>query len=179
MINCLLACSAIGWQHQGEDICDAAIREVKEETGVDAEFVSVLTFRHAHAALFGKSDLFFVCILRPTSAEITPQPSEIVACDWIEPRVYFDQPFFRNSGVYSHINALIDRAVQQGLAAGVACAAESPPVAPLVVSKLPIGFRPGSNCIYHTPGALAPSHQPAAYAQPAEAAAPPQPPVMS
>ncbi|PNX67570.1 nudix hydrolase 2-like protein, partial [Trifolium pratense] len=28
----------------GEDVCDAAIREVKEETGIDTEFVEVLAF---------------------------------------------------------------------------------------------------------------------------------------
>lgn len=30
---------------QGEDICVAAVREVKEETGVDSEFLEVLAFR--------------------------------------------------------------------------------------------------------------------------------------
>ncbi|KAL9320731.1 hypothetical protein ACSQ67_012570 [Phaseolus vulgaris] len=30
---------------QGEDICVAAVREVKEETGIDSEFVEVLAFR--------------------------------------------------------------------------------------------------------------------------------------
>lgn len=31
-----------------------------EETGLHAEFESVLAFRHGHRGLFGKSDLFFV-----------------------------------------------------------------------------------------------------------------------
>lgn len=54
-----------GLVEQGEDIATAAEREVLEETGVAARFVGVLCFRHAHDALFGKSDLFFLCLLQP------------------------------------------------------------------------------------------------------------------
>ena len=36
------------------------LTQVKEETGVNAHFRSVVAFRHAHAFAFGKSDLFFV-----------------------------------------------------------------------------------------------------------------------
>ncbi|KAJ0016980.1 hypothetical protein Pint_09420 [Pistacia integerrima] len=35
-----------GVAEQGEDICMAAVREVKEETSIDAEFVEVLAFRN-------------------------------------------------------------------------------------------------------------------------------------
>ncbi|GMN36650.1 hypothetical protein TIFTF001_006188 [Ficus carica] len=41
---------SLGWKFptgvvdEGEDICDAAIREVKEETGIDSEFVEILAF---------------------------------------------------------------------------------------------------------------------------------------
>ncbi|KAJ0081716.1 hypothetical protein Patl1_09595 [Pistacia atlantica] len=35
-----------GVAEQGEDICMAAVREVKEETSIDAEFVEVLAFRY-------------------------------------------------------------------------------------------------------------------------------------
>ncbi|KAH7299228.1 hypothetical protein KP509_24G001000 [Ceratopteris richardii] len=40
---------------QGEDIQDAAVREVKEETGVDAKFVEVFGVRQSHGVAFGKS----------------------------------------------------------------------------------------------------------------------------
>jgi hypothetical protein len=47
-----------------EDIQDGVIREVQEETGITATFERVVAFRHWHGAMFGKSDMFFVCILR-------------------------------------------------------------------------------------------------------------------
>ncbi|XP_076928444.1 nudix hydrolase 2-like [Bidens hawaiensis] len=34
-----------GVVEEGEDICEAAVREVKEETGIDAKFVEILAFR--------------------------------------------------------------------------------------------------------------------------------------
>jgi len=54
-----------GLVEQGEDISAAAEREVLEETGIHASFAGLLCFRHAHNALFGKSDLFFLCLLKP------------------------------------------------------------------------------------------------------------------
>ncbi|KAB5556519.1 hypothetical protein DKX38_007428 [Salix brachista] len=68
-----------GVVNQGEDICTAAIREVKEETGIDTEFMEILAFRQTHKQFLGKSDLFFVCMLRPLSFDITKQDSEIKA----------------------------------------------------------------------------------------------------
>ncbi|XP_050874038.1 nudix hydrolase 2 isoform X2 [Lathyrus oleraceus] len=62
---------------QGEDICVAAVREVKEETGVDSEFEEVLAFRQSHNSFFAKSDLFFLCLLRPLSSEIQIQNLEL------------------------------------------------------------------------------------------------------
>ncbi|XP_010542032.1 PREDICTED: nudix hydrolase 7 isoform X2 [Tarenaya hassleriana] len=68
-----------GVVNQGEDICEAAVREVKEETGIDTKFVEVLAFRQSHNSFFGKSDLFFLCVLRACSYEIDKQDSEILA----------------------------------------------------------------------------------------------------
>ncbi|KAA8524873.1 hypothetical protein F0562_011296 [Nyssa sinensis] len=64
---------------EGEDICDAAIREVKEETGIETEFLEILAFRQSHKSFFGKSDLFFVCMLKPLSYDIQKQDLEIKA----------------------------------------------------------------------------------------------------
>ncbi|XP_004144549.1 nudix hydrolase 7 [Cucumis sativus] len=92
-----------GVVNEGEDICDAAIREVKEETGVDAEFVEVLAFRQSHSAFFTKSDLFFVCMLRPRSFDIQKQASEIEAAKWMPIDEYADQPFVKENSGFDYV----------------------------------------------------------------------------
>ncbi|PON90300.1 Nudix hydrolase 6-like [Trema orientale] len=81
---------------EGEDICDAAVREVKEETGIDTEFVEIIAFRQSHKAFFEKSDLFFVCILRPLSFDIQPQELEIEAAMWMPLEEYEAQEFVQS-----------------------------------------------------------------------------------
>ena len=159
------------------DICDAAVREVLEETGIETEFGGILCFRQNHYSLFGKSDLFFVCVLHPRSSTIIPQASEIEACDWVDPELYFSQGFFQKSGLYSLINQHIrevigvahthrdnnsqvkDRSVDPTIESTTA---DNPVVIPAVgpkpvpgsmtVLKLPVGFsRAGHNSLYHFP----------------------------
>ena len=48
----------------GEDITEAAEREVLEETGLEAKFEAILAMRQSHKAAFGKSDMFFVVALK-------------------------------------------------------------------------------------------------------------------
>ena len=48
----------------GEDITEAAEREVLEETGLEATFESILAIRQSHKAAFGKSDMFFAVALK-------------------------------------------------------------------------------------------------------------------
>ena len=72
---------------------DAAEREVKEETGVDAEFRAVLAIRQSHGFLHGKSDLFFGVALQcvPTVHCLSVQRSaQTVLCrnlSWLTPRL--------------------------------------------------------------------------------------------
>ncbi|KAL1092320.1 hypothetical protein V6Z11_D07G216600 [Gossypium hirsutum] len=84
-----------GVVNEGEDICMAAIREVKEETGIDTEFVEILAFRQSHKSFFKKSDLFFVCMLRPLSFDIQKQDTEIEAAQWMSINEYAAQPFIQ------------------------------------------------------------------------------------
>ncbi|KAG4956360.1 hypothetical protein JHK84_042334 [Glycine max] len=89
---------------QGEDICVAAVREVKEETGVDSEFVEVLAFRQSHNSFFEKSDLFFMCMLRPLSSDIQAQRLEILNAQWMPFEEYAAQPFIQKSELLKYIN---------------------------------------------------------------------------
>ncbi|KAH9330346.1 hypothetical protein KI387_002454, partial [Taxus chinensis] len=68
-----------GRVEQGECINKGAVREVKEETGIDTEFLEVVGFRDGHNAAFGKSDLLFVCMLKSLSSEILMEDTEIFA----------------------------------------------------------------------------------------------------
>lgn len=88
---------------QGEDVFAGAIREVKEETGIDTEFVEVLAFRQSHMAFFEKSDLFFVCMLRPLSFDIQKQESEIEAAQWMPVKEYAAQPFIQKHELLKYI----------------------------------------------------------------------------
>ncbi|MED6171687.1 nudix (nucleoside diphosphate linked moiety X)-type motif 2 [Stylosanthes scabra] len=89
---------------QGEDICVAAVREVKEETGVDSEFVEVLAFRQSHKSFFDKSDLFFVCMMRPLSSDIHMQRLEIEAAQWMPFEEYSAQPFVQKHDLLKYIS---------------------------------------------------------------------------
>ncbi|KAB2606137.1 nudix hydrolase 10-like [Pyrus ussuriensis x Pyrus communis] len=88
---------------EGEDIFAAAVREVKEETGIDAEFLEILAFRQAHKAFFEKSDLFFVCILRPLSFDIQKQELEIEAAKWIPLEDFAAQPVTQKHELFKYI----------------------------------------------------------------------------
>ncbi|XP_057843833.2 nudix hydrolase 2-like isoform X1 [Cryptomeria japonica] len=78
--------------NQGEGIKEGAIREVHEETGIETEFVQVVGFRDGHNALFGKSDMLFVCILKSVSCNIAIQETEISVAKWMAVEEFAAQP---------------------------------------------------------------------------------------
>jgi 8-oxo-dGTP diphosphatase len=73
----------------GEHLVDAVLREVLEETGVNAKFESLVCFRHWHGYRYGKSDIYFVCRLSPLSQDVTMQAEEIEECFWMPVDDYF------------------------------------------------------------------------------------------
>jgi 8-oxo-dGTP pyrophosphatase MutT (NUDIX family) len=81
-----------GLSELGENIEEAALREVMEETGIQCQFHSILGVRHTHNIQFGRSDLYFICRLSPVISATTtnsqqqqpkPQPGEIQATQWL------------------------------------------------------------------------------------------------
>lgn len=76
----------------GEDIKDAAVREVKEETGIDAVFESMITLRHTHNMTFGNSDIYVVVKLKATSDIIAKSDMEIKACKWMYVDEFLNHP---------------------------------------------------------------------------------------
>ncbi len=77
----------------GEDLETAVEREVYEETRVKSKFESILTVRHQHGSQFGRSDLYFLCLLHATSEEITID-DEIQDAKWVSPEELRNQTPF-------------------------------------------------------------------------------------
>lgn len=67
----------------GESLEDATVREVYEEMGVQSEFEGILSFWHRHGLKFGKSDLYYVCLLKPKSLQLNVCPVEISDAKWM------------------------------------------------------------------------------------------------
>lgn len=79
-----------GALHPGEHLVDGVIREVREETGVEARFESLACFRHWHGYRYGKSDIYFVCRLSPISEQIVMDTHEIEECFWMPVADYLE-----------------------------------------------------------------------------------------
>lgn len=81
-----------------ENLVDAVIREVQEETGIKTTFDSLVCVRHALggpnriAVSFGCSDLYFVCALKADTEAITKCEREILSCEWMDFDKYLEHP---------------------------------------------------------------------------------------
>ncbi|MCB0130305.1 MAG: NUDIX domain-containing protein [Caldilineaceae bacterium] len=72
-----------GALHPREHIANAVVREVYEETGINAEFQALVCFRHWHGYRYGKSDIYFICRLKPLNSTIALLDGEIEAACWM------------------------------------------------------------------------------------------------
>uniref|UniRef100_A0A914YVX5 Nudix hydrolase domain-containing protein n=1 Tax=Panagrolaimus superbus TaxID=310955 RepID=A0A914YVX5_9BILA len=84
----------MGWKFPGgladpsEEVFETAKREVLEETGIETDFITVLTMRHSTSVSIYKNvgDMYFVCAMKPSNEEkIVPKPCprETSACQWM------------------------------------------------------------------------------------------------
>jgi 8-oxo-dGTP pyrophosphatase MutT (NUDIX family) len=76
----------------GEDVPEAACREVFEETGVKSEFQSILSARHSHGTHFGRSDMFFVVALKALTDDLVKCPKEIAKVEWKDLEFFANNP---------------------------------------------------------------------------------------
>ena len=134
----------------GEDAAAAAVREVFEETGVEAEVVSLVALREAHGRSAGgggasgvATNLFAVFLLRPKAGgnvEISIDEREVARAQWMDCGEYLEQSTSRmpKGGVYYTLNELAV-ACSDGLYSGMGPGVE-----------LPLGAKVGlgSNTVY-------------------------------
>jgi len=81
----------------GEKIETAIVREVLEETGIHAEFLSILGFTTRHPFQFGKTNMYLVCRLNAVSETIQIQDiDEIAEAKWLDISEYLADE--RNAG---------------------------------------------------------------------------------
>ncbi|KAF8108433.1 hypothetical protein N665_0109s0055 [Sinapis alba] len=92
-----------GFINESEEIFSGAVREVKEETGVDTDFLEVIAFRHAHNVAFEKSDLFFICMLKPLSDKIIIDNLEIKAAKWMPLVEFVEQPMIKGDKMFKRV----------------------------------------------------------------------------
>ncbi|MDC0933726.1 NUDIX domain-containing protein [Arcobacteraceae bacterium] len=73
-----------GYIDNDENISTAAVREVKEETGIDVDFTSIIALGHFKPLQFGESNLYLGCTAKANSSEINIiDDYEIIEARWM------------------------------------------------------------------------------------------------
>jgi 8-oxo-dGTP diphosphatase len=92
----------------GEMISTAVAREVKEETGIDVEFDSIISLGHFYPHQFHKSNLYILCIANAKSFEINIEDTkEISEAKWMDINEYLE-----DENVLSYSKAVVISALE-------------------------------------------------------------------
>jgi 8-oxo-dGTP diphosphatase len=114
-----------GYIDNHENISTAAVREVKEETGIDVEFTSIIALGHFKPLQFGESNLYVGCTAKAFSREIHIIDNyEIIEARWMDLDEFLDheevltfnktmvKTAIKNHGLrFEHIDMFKDRAI--------------------------------------------------------------------
>lgn len=117
-----------GLSDPGEDVHQAAVRELQEETGLIATCRGILLIRQSHSSsragiVRASSDLFFVCEMQlflpddfnPNNSIFQSCPEEIAAIQWMSVTDYCSQEPWQKSPINQEMNHVIWKAAQQHL----------------------------------------------------------------
>ena len=91
-----------------EMISTALVREVKEETGIDVEFDSIISLGHFYPHQFHKSNLYILCIASAKSFEINIEDTkEIIEAKWMDVSEYLS-----DDNILSYSKAVVITAME-------------------------------------------------------------------
>jgi 8-oxo-dGTP diphosphatase len=73
-----------GYIESNENISQALVREVLEETGIEVKLESIVSIGHFSPAQFNESEIYIVCKAKPLSKDITIGDNhEIIEAKWV------------------------------------------------------------------------------------------------
>eukprot|EP00924_Labyrinthula_sp_SR-Ha-C_P001546 augustus_masked-scaffold_18-processed-gene-1.59-mRNA-1 protein AED:0.08 eAED:0.08 QI:0/-1/0/1/-1/1/1/0/303 len=95
-----------------ENLSEAVVREVREETGLETIFLSIANIQELHHfsknsnyIRSGCTDLYTICLVEPLNPEqqLTPQEKEIAECKWMNLEQYLNSTIYKEPGTSFHI----------------------------------------------------------------------------
>lgn len=91
-----------------ENISTAVVREVKEETGIDVEFSSIIALGHFKPLQFGESNLYLGCRAKALSSQIDIiDEIEILEARWMDLEL-----FLKSDEIYQFNKKIVLKAIQ-------------------------------------------------------------------